>query len=112
MPLPTRNSLICAMTFILAISSLFSGCASRSDNKTVIEAEKKIIETTYSYVDCGDLKLKNIGIQMENPNLSAGSYENQQIMTRNLILLDYKLREAETILNCYKSQVKKEKEKK
>lgn len=49
---------------------------------------------------------------MENPNLSAGSYENQQIMTRNLILLDYKLREAETILNCYKSQVKKEKEKK
>ena len=106
-----RNSLICAMIFIAATSSF--GCSSKSggSEKVVIEADRKVIETTYSYVDCGDLKLSGIGIQKENPNLHAGSYENQQIMTRNLILMDYKLREAETILNCYKRQVKKEEKK-
>ena len=104
----TRNLLICATIFILGISSF--GCSAKNGGgeKVVIEADKKIIETTYQYVDCGDLKLKNIGIQMEDPRRSAGSYENQQVMTRNLILLDYKLREAETILECYKRQVKKE----
>ena len=105
-----KNLSICVMTFILGTSSLFCGCASKnnSDNYT-IETKKQVIETTYKYVDCGDLKLKNIGIELENPNLHAGSYENQQILTRNLIILDYKLKEAETILECYKRQVKKEK---
>ena len=107
MKMPARNLLICAIVFIIA--SVSFGCSSKSGgDKVVIEADKKIIETTYSYVDCGDLKLKNIGIQPENPNLHAGSYENQQIMTRNLIILDYKLKEAESILECYKRQVKKE----
>ena len=109
---PARNLLISAMTFILGTSSLFllTGCSSKSNPDIVqIEANREVIETTYSYVDCGDLKLKNIGIQLEDPRKHAGSYDNQQIMTRNLIILDYKLKEAETILECYKRQVKKEK---
>lgn len=108
MKLPARNLLICATIFITAISS--SGCSSKSGGeKVLIEADRKVIETTNTYVDCGDLKLKNVGIQMENPNSHSGSYENQQIATRNLIILDYKLKEAETILECYKRQAKKEK---
>ncbi len=108
---PVKNLLNCAIIFILATSSL-SGCASKnSEDKVLFEADRKVIETTYNYVDCGDLKLKNIGIEMEDPKKHAGSYENQQILTRNLIILDYKLKEAETILECYKRQVKKEKEK-
>lgn len=109
MTLPARNLLNCAIIFTIATSSL-SGCASKSPdpNSATIEAKREVIETTYKYVDCGDLKLKNIGIQMEDPNQHAGSYDNQQIMTRNLIILDYKLKEAETILECYKRQVKKE----
>ena len=96
---------ICVITFILAISNF--GCSARNNNKTTIEVEKKVHEVTYTYVDCGDLKLKGIGIKLENPDSHAGSYENQQINTRNLILLDYKLKEAETILECYKRQAKK-----
>ena len=106
---PAKNLLTCVTISILTTSSLF-GCASKNnDNKVLFEAERKVIETTYNYVDCGDLKLKNIGIEMENPKQHAGSYDNQQIATRNLIILDYKLKEAETILECYKRQVKKEK---
>lgn len=107
---PARNLLISAIAFILALSN--SGCSSKSNPDAVtIEAKREVIETTYKYVDCGDLKLKNIGIQFEDPKKHAGSYDNQQIMTRNLIILDYKLKEAETILECYKRQVKKEEEK-
>lgn len=101
-----KTLLIYAIISIAAISSL-SACSAKNPNKVTIETEKKVHEVTYTYVDCGDLKLKDIGIQFENPNKSAGSLENQQIMTRNLILLDYKLKEAETILNCYKQQTKK-----
>lgn len=106
-----KNLSISAIAFILALSN--SGCSSKSNPNDIvtIEAKKEVIETTYKYVDCGDLKLKNIGIQLEDPKKHAGSYENQQIMTRNLIILDYKLKEAETILECYKRQVKKEEEK-
>lgn len=104
-----KNLLIYATIFILAISN--TSCASKNnrDEKILIEADRKIIETTYQYVDCGDLKLKNIGIQLEDPRKHAGSYDNQQILTRNLIILDYKLKEAETLLECYKRQTKKEK---
>ena len=103
-----RNLLNCVIIFILATSSF--GCASKNndENKIIIEADRKVIETTYQYVDCGDLKLKNIGIELEDPNKHAGSYDNQQILTRNLIILDYKLKEAETLLECYKRQTKKE----
>jgi len=108
-----KNLLIYVTIFILAISN--TSCASKNntrDEKILIEADRKIIETTYQYVDCGDLKLKNIGIQLEDPRKHAGSYDNQQILTRNLIILDYKLKEAETLLECYKRQTKKEIEEK
>lgn len=82
-----------------------SGCSSRQ--KSNLEYETKVIEVTYEPVDCGDLKLKHIGIQQENPNLPAGSYENQKIISSNLILMHYKLKEAETLINCYRNQIKK-----
>ena len=101
-----KNLLIYVIISTAVISNLFA-CSAKNPNSVTIETEKKIHEITYTYVDCGDLKLKNIGIQLEPTNKHAGSLENQQIMTKNLILLDYKLREAETILNCYKRQAKK-----
>lgn len=107
-----KNLLIYATIFILAISNTSCAFKNNRDEKILIEADRKIIETTYQYVDCGDLKLKNIGIQLEDPRKHAGSYDNQQILTRNLIILDYKLKEAETLLECYKRQTKKEIEEK
>lgn len=106
-----KNLLIYAIISIIVISSL-SACVKKPDTSVTITTQKQVHEITYSYVDCGDLKLKNIGIQKESTKHHAGSYENQQILTKNLILLDYKLREAESLLECYKNQVKKNQEKK
>jgi len=103
-----KNLSICVIIFMIGISSF--GCASKQNNTVTIQTEKKVHEVTYNYVDCGDLKLKKIGIQRELSNQHVGSYENQKIYTRNLILLDYKLREAESLLMCYKNQVEKQHE--
>ncbi len=95
-----KNLLIYAIISIIAISNL-TACVKKPDTSVTITTQKQVHEITYSYVDCGDLKLKNIGIQKESTKYHAGSYENQQILTKNLILLDYKLREAESLLECY-----------
>jgi len=92
-----RNFLMFAIISSLVIVS--SGCSSRPNSET------KVHTIQYTYSDCGDLKLKNIGIRLENPD-DAYSIRNQKILTNNLIILDYKIKEAETIINCYKSQQK------
>ena len=107
-----KNLLICVIIFTIGISSLTACVKKNPDTSLTIDTQKKVHQVTYTYVDCGDLKLKNIGIQAESTKHHAGSLENQQILTKNLILLDYKLREAETLLECYKNQTKKMQEEK
>ena len=98
-----KNLLTFVIIFIGVI--LLSSCAiQQKDN---INYETKVIQVESKYTDCGELKLKNIGIQLENPKYSSA--QNQKILTRNIILLDYKLREAESLLNCYRNQVKENK---
>ena len=104
-----KNLLICVIISIIVTSNL-TACVKKPDTSVTITTQKQVHEITYSYVDCGDLKLKNICIQQESTKHHAGSLENQQILTKNLILLDYKLREAESLLECYKNQVKKNQE--
>lgn len=60
----------------------------------------------YQYSDCGEFKLDGLKVQLEDPNENPGSKKNQEINTRNLILLDYKLKEAESLMRCYKMQTK------
>ena len=91
-----RNFLMFAILFTLVIGS---GCSSKQSQ----QYETKVHRVQYTYSDCGDLKLKNIGIRLEDPN-DAHSIKNQKILTNNLIILDYKIKEAETIIQCYKKQ--------
>lgn len=65
--------------------------------------ETQVHRVQYQYVDCGELKLTGLGIQLEDPSEHAGSKKNQEINTRNLIVLDYQLKEAEALLNCYRT---------
>lgn len=90
------------IVFTLIISSY--GCSPQV--KKTLNYETKVHEVTYTYVDCGDLKLKNIGIQLEDPTQHPGSYKNQKIQSSNLTILHYKLQEAQTILDCYRNQIK------
>ena len=95
---------IFAIGFILSIGS---GCSSKTTPKETLEYTTQVHKVTYQPVDCGSLKLKGIGIQLEDPNEHAGSEKNQRIVTRNLVVLDYQLREAQTILECYQSNYQK-----
>jgi len=80
--------------FLLLI--LLSGCVSTN---------VKPIDITYSYVSCGKLD-RNMQLEMEDLKQHAGSKENQEIYTRNLITISNKLKQSFVIIDCYEKQVK------
>lgn len=79
------------------------GCSPKNQST---QYETKVHEIQYQPIDCGELKLKHLNVQNEDPSEHPGSLKNQKIVTHNLIILDHKLKEAEAILNCYKLQQK------
>ena len=96
-----NNILILGIIFTILISSI--GCV-KQQQKDSLEYETKVHNITYTYANCGSLKLKDIGLQLEDPNLPVSSNVNQKIISRNLTILHYKLKEAETIIRCYEHQ--------
>ena len=83
-----------------------SGCASKEQIKDSLSYETQVHKIQYQYVDCGDLKLNGLSVKLEDPDQHPGSKKNQEINTSNLIILDYKLKEAESLMRCYKAQTK------
>lgn len=82
------------------------GCANKTTTN-IDPYETKVHKVQYQPIDCGEFKLKGLSIQNEDLTEHPGSLKNQKIVTHNLIILDYKLKEAESLLNCYKLQNQK-----
>lgn len=90
-----KNFLIYVMIFIVSIS--ISACT----KKIKKEDDFPVINESQLY-SCGKIE-RNIDLEKESIKYTA--YKNQFILTRNLIKLDSKLKEAYSIIDCYEKQI-------
>lgn len=90
-----KSFLICAT---MCITIIFGSSCAKKESDIV----PPIIHQ-YEVIQCGTID-RNINLKRESNKNS--SYQNQFILTENIIKLDNKLQEAYSIIDCYELQIK------